>query len=102
MKLKWKVDPEPTGRYRSFEGRAWPSAEYVDGRLAAFIVCSEDYRPRYVKTGNHPELAVKLYDYSGAERVTKVLKARFATLAEAKAATAACLAANPQFGGSNK
>jgi hypothetical protein len=26
LKLKWRNDPAPTGRYRSFEVRGWPSA----------------------------------------------------------------------------
>src|SRR5271167_1810138 len=27
--LKWKVDAPPTGKFRSFQGRSWPSASYA-------------------------------------------------------------------------
>ncbi len=29
IKLKWKVDPIPTGQWSSFQKRAWPSAEHL-------------------------------------------------------------------------
>lgn len=37
-KLKWRVDPAPTGPYRSFSKRAWPSADYPNGATAGYII----------------------------------------------------------------
>jgi hypothetical protein len=37
MKHTWKVSDNPTGRYRSFERRGWPTAEYENGDNAARI-----------------------------------------------------------------
>lgn len=30
IKIKWKVQEKPTGRYRSFANRSWPTASYID------------------------------------------------------------------------
>lgn len=57
--LKWKVDPAPKGRYRSFDVRAWPDAEFKkSGRPAARLTCVDkqtghgvEYRPDEVKAG---------------------------------------------------
>lgn len=64
MKLKWKVDPPPTGRWRSFECRGWPTAEYEDGTIAAHIRCEDAYIPSLVKEGRHAPLIIIIYDYS--------------------------------------
>lgn len=44
-KLKWRVSPEPQGRYRSFQTRAWPSAEYKNGAAAAYMANENSYEP---------------------------------------------------------
>lgn len=80
IKIKWKVDPAPTGRYRSFEKRGWPRAEYDDGQLAASIICESDYIPRNVKEGKHADLKIIIYDYSSGKRVMKSLKLTERTL----------------------
>ena len=36
-KVKWKVASAPTGRYRSFERRGWPGADYEGDIPAASI-----------------------------------------------------------------
>lgn len=67
VKLYWKVEPEPTGRYRSFARRGWPSAYYVTGGVrtdteklkpAAFLVCDDDYDPPKVRTGQHRPIEI--------------------------------------------
>ncbi len=85
IKLKWKVSSEPTGPYRSFQFRGWPTAEFeMNGAMwsAGFIMCEDDYRPARVKTGEHKELEVWFRDWR--DNKNKRLKARFKTLAEAK------------------
>jgi hypothetical protein len=104
LKLKWRVGTIPTGRYRSFEKRAWPSADYADGRIAAHITCEHSYRPSMVRDGIHSPLTVRVADYSLPSNTTDnrgftwvTLKGRFATLAEAKQAASTLLARFPHM-----
>lgn len=105
MKLKWKVDSVPVGRYRSFDTRGWPQAFYVSNdRLAATVHCvvngvTQEYRPNDVKDGTHPSLTVRVADHSRGMQDRKwwKLTGTFATLADAKAATQKCLDAHPEF-----
>lgn len=98
IKLKWKVAPEPTGRYRSFETRSWPTAYYEDGTTAGFVISTtkESYIPRLVREGKHAPLELWIVGHSSG-LPSRRLKARFATLEEAKAALPEALAANPQY-----
>jgi len=89
MKLKWRVQPEPTGPYSSFFVRGWPSAKFEDGRTAAVIHCDDDYVPRNARTGNHGELTVRIAWWTAKldGRFTfewRTLKKRVKTLPEAK------------------
>lgn len=103
VKLKWTVAEAPSGRYRSFEKRAWPRAEYKHTDfVAAYIECEDPYRPADVKTGSHRELKVNIAQYSRHEDgrqlfVWRSLKARFATLDDAKAAAEKFLETNLSF-----
>ncbi len=54
MKLTWKVDPPPTGRWKSFTKRGLPTAEWPDGSIAAMIYCVDEYVPRLVKRRTCP------------------------------------------------
>jgi hypothetical protein len=100
VKIKWQVAEAPTGRYRSFYKRGWPTARYKDtDRPALYIECEDSYVPANVKTGNHKELVVLVADYS-VEQGTfqwRRLKARFKTLDEAKAAGERFLNAHPEM-----
>lgn len=66
MKIKWTVTDRPSGRYRSFQRRGWPSANFVnaDESNCAWIGCEDDYEPADVRTGNHRPLKVYIADYS--------------------------------------
>jgi len=86
IKHKWNVSDEPTGRYRSFEKRMWPMARYENGEVAAAIYCLDSYIPVDAKTGRHDELTVTIADHSVSPWRWRTLKARFATLDEAKKA----------------
>jgi hypothetical protein len=88
MKLYWKVSDIPTGPYRSFETRDWPTA-YFDKEMclpAAHIYCDDEYKPSRIKTGNHAELRVRVTDWSviGQGFKWKTMAMRFKTLEEAK------------------
>lgn len=89
MKLKWKVQAEATGRYRSFHKRGWPSATNLDGDAIINLYCEDDYRPHSVKTGEHAEIFISIADYT-CDRKTegyfkwRKLKKTAKTLAEAK------------------
>lgn len=41
-KLKWRVSPKPTGRYKSFVNRAWPSATVGDDHMAVQLDGKKD------------------------------------------------------------
>ncbi|HWV45911.1 MAG TPA: hypothetical protein VN039_07830 [Nitrospira sp.] len=58
MKLKWKVQPEPTGKYRAFEKRGWPYCEDENGRTIAFIQCDDSYSIRKAAGQDHSPLTV--------------------------------------------
>ena len=104
-KIRWKVDSAPTGRYRSFDRRGWPSAEYANGDIAAMIQCPDEYIPSNVKEGKHAPLTVLVADWNrnAEERKAKgafgwrKLKGTFATLKEAQAATAKIIDEHPEL-----
>lgn len=106
-KLKWRVAEAPTGPYRSFSHRSWPSADYPDGNIAGFITCDDSYVPAQAKAGTHPPLHVYVSSYATAEQreagagtfTNRHMKATFATLPEAKAALERYLAEHPEVTG---
>lgn len=92
-KIKWKVSEPPSGKYRSFEPRGWPSAYFIDKEQnpAGYILCEDEYIPKNVKTGNHRTLALYVADYSKSNAETgrfvwRKAKKYFTTLQEAKEA----------------
>lgn len=98
-KLKWTVGEAPTGLYRSFFKRSWPTAQ-IDGRMAISLSCDDDYIPANVKTGKHAEIAIRVADYREGRSFTwRTLKARAATLAEAKEISQRFVDNNPTFFG---
>ena len=106
MKYKWKVAEPPTGRYRSFYTRGWPTAYYLNKEQspAAIILCEDEYIPRNVKTGKHKELTLIVNDYTNpdpknpnCEWVRKRAKQKFKTLKEAKEWFAKFIKKNPQI-----
>lgn len=101
MKLRWKVDPEPTGPYSSFQHRSWPQAFYPDGRYAGTLQCSEPYVPQAVRDNSHAPLflLVNHYNHPQAGNGWRVLrsKASYPTLKDAKEAFARMLDAHPEY-----
>jgi hypothetical protein len=96
VKLKWRVAPAPTGRYRSFDKRGFPSAEYPDGRPAAMLECEESYKATFARNGGHKPVAVCVADYSkGGGRFTwRKLLVEFASIDYAKEMAARAIARN--------
>ena len=104
MKYKWKVDEPPTGFYRSFERRHWPSAHYVGGSPAAWLTCEDEYVPANVKEGKHAPLTLTVADYSITPTkenprpwARRNHKTKFATLEEAKQAFKLLLQTHPEL-----
>jgi len=100
--IKWKVAEAPTGRFRSFQVRGWPDANYKDGNesICASIHCPKDYYPSDVKTGNHPELTLRIAVYSQDDPnkwVWRSAKKRFKTLDEAKQGLIEILSKYPEM-----
>jgi hypothetical protein len=88
VKIKWKVQEAPTGRFKSFHYRGWPLAETETGDVVFGVDCKDDYVPAKVKSGNHEPLrlrvAVRNNREVGFDWAT--LKRDFATLSELKEA----------------
>lgn len=100
MKYKWKVSEEPTGLYRSFARRRWPTASYENGNVAARIDCADDYNPRNAREGRHELLIVWVAVYRPDAGITwqwQSMKRRFATLQEAKDGFAKLLVDHPEI-----
>ena len=99
---KWKVASAPTGRYRSFEHWAWPSATYLDGSPLAEIRCADNYYPARAKEGRHAPLTLHVTNYNcdhekhGAFQWRKI-KGEFSNIDAAKAMLDVVIAANPQI-----
>lgn len=102
MKLTWRVAPKPTGRYRSFEQRGWPTGYYPNGRPAVMLGCEDAYRPRVAQEGNHQPITVYIADHSVRERdptaaafVWLRMQQRCHSLKEAKALGQRALTSRP-------
>lgn len=102
-KLKWKVAESPTGMYRAFEKRNWPSASYPNGDPALYISCDDEYVPARVRTGEHAELHVSVAEWHVPREPKKAaftwrrMKGTFKTLDAAKAAGENLLARLPHL-----
>ena len=81
---RWIVDPPPTGRYKSFHTRGWPSLIHTEsGRCVAFLACRDPYEPWRLKTNDHAFIHIWLV---GNKVPNEKLDKSYATLALAKAA----------------
>lgn len=104
MKIKWRVAEAPTGRYRAFQRRGWPAAEWPDGKVAAMLSCEDDYSPARARGEvHHAEIRVYIADHSHLTtdgRPTfqwKLCKARARSLEQAKRIAERMLELYPQF-----
>jgi hypothetical protein len=97
MKYTWRVSPVPIGRYKSFNKRGWPFAEYENGDIACHIICKDSYSKYTMLTGLHSVLTVMVADHSSGKLVNRNLKQTFKTLNEAKTAFKRFIKAHPEF-----
>lgn len=101
VKIHWKVDPSPVGKYRSFEKRAWPTAYYgKNGKPAAFIRCADAYCPAEAREGTHGELTIDIAHHqhpkAGNSWTLMRLARRAKTLTEARTIVAEFIARHPE------
>lgn len=96
--LIWRVDPKPTGSYRSFIQRGWPSAAHAASDNPAVSIRSESrYVPQNVKSGRHEPLHVFIAVPLGNTFDWRRLKAGpFATLHDAKQAAQGHFTSHPE------
>jgi len=102
FKLKWKVQPVPTGRWRSFEKRGWPWADFHGTDLcAARIDCEDSYHPRNASAGLHSPLIVYVAKYNRDRSNGQAafdwmrVKRPFSCIKEAKEAATEVIRKNP-------
>lgn len=102
IKLKWKVSEVPTGRYRSFEHRSWPSAYFQDDRPAVCIYGDVEYSGPRARATEGLQLTICIADWSkpsnpstGNGFTWRTLKQRAISLAQAKEIAAAFLERYP-------
>lgn len=97
VKIKWRISEKPTGPYRSFQKRHWPSAYYSNKIPCASLDCSTQYSATSVKIGCHSEITVRVADHSQKPWQLRTLKARAKTLAEAKQMVADFIKKYPHY-----
>ncbi|AKA61019.1 hypothetical protein AVU33_gp66 [Enterobacteria phage JenP2] len=103
IKLKWYVDPEPTGPYRSFQRRGWPTCyngnpDKEDCDVLATIVSlnRDGYEGHYARATDL-RLKVRIYFKIGGEHRTGLSKEEFSSIAEAKLWLKDFYKKNPQY-----
>lgn len=97
--LKWRVGSVPTGPYRSFERRSWPSADYKNGEAAVQLYCDDSYDIKLARSGGHAPIKIAIADRSQKPWRWRTLKKRATTLDEAKQLAVAALERYPHFTG---
>lgn len=113
MKFIWVVSPQPTGRYRSFERRAWPecwSAKHTDRDACLIADIKElDGNAYYGSDAKRTDLRLKvkvfLYviDENGVRtRQTRISKDIFKSIAECKDFVKRYFTANPHHHPANQ
>lgn len=96
-KLKWRVDPKPTGQYRSFHRRGWPTAD-VGEHTVARVSADQEYIPSNVKRGIHGLITVHLLIRTPTTKPRWVrLKERAMSLTVAKELAQDWFNRNPQY-----
>lgn len=86
-KLKWKVSEAETGRYASFHKRAFPSAYWNDGSLAASMSCELCYHGSYLRANELPYgnlITIRVTIPDGDNWKWAVLKLKAKSVPEAK------------------
>lgn len=98
-KLVWRVDPKPTGPYRSFQPRNWPAAHWHGSEQPAVrLVCEDAYHPSIARTAAHAELRIRVaVPTTDGKFEWRQLRRRAKTLNEAKAIAAEYFIHNKEY-----
>lgn len=101
LPIKWKVAEKPTGRYRAFAYRSWPTATYGETMVAALYV---DSKPSmYLSTSysagisESTPLIVHIADHRGDKWEWRRLKGRPVGVTAAKKLVDEFFKQNPDF-----
>lgn len=97
MKYKWKVSEKPKGKYRSFEKREFPFAEYENGEFAAQMISESWYDSEKKKKGEYKPITLVIADHSEKPWKRRVFKKRFLTIDDAKEAFKKLLKEHPEI-----
>lgn len=102
VKLVWRVEPAPTGRYRSFQHRGWPTAYYKGDaeQPAAFLTCEDEYTPPRAREGQHQPITITLLHHNDSKSKPwgrYRMKAQAETLDAAKATVQRFLDEHPSW-----
>lgn len=104
IKLKWKNSDAPTGRFRSFHKRGWPTADIAGTDIMAVMLsCEVSYSKAAVDAKSHGEIKVSIADRrkpndpAAGAWVWRTLKERFHDLESAKATATRFVLAHPEF-----
>lgn len=105
--LKWKNGASPSGPYRSFQKRAWPSATDQQGNTAAHLDCDASYNASLAEDSGQYDITVRVADWTndnnGRPDPTKSafewrrLTKTFKNVKDAKKAAEDILTKNPHF-----
>jgi len=98
VKIKWEVNPAPTGRFRSFQRRGWPVGMLTTNQRV-LLSCEDDYVPAKVKAGDHRPIKISVDIANPLTGATSLvdLKKQAATMTDAKAIAADFFDRNPQY-----
>lgn len=61
IKIKWKVQSAPTGRFSSFQNRRWPTGE-IDGNAAVYMSCDLSYSLQRAQDTGDKDIIVRIAD----------------------------------------
>jgi len=99
-KLVWRVQPAPTGPYRSFEARGWPMAHFdsKDGPPAAMLRAAYEYAGSFARQEDVGfDIKVEVANPNGNSFDWRPLKKRVRSIKEAKKLVNAFYKAHPEF-----
>ena len=97
-RIVWRVGEKPTGPYRSFHYRSWPSASYPDkdGRLVAYLHAGHrvSYHPSEAET---TILTVRVMNYKDEKPEWRQLKIKPVGVTAAKELVAEFFKQHPDW-----
>ena len=101
LKVVWRVSDKPTGRYRSFQGRDWPSAflGHKDGNIIFNLTPVEKGVHYYPNIAESTDLMVRIMDWRGEKPIWLRLKRVCHGVTSAKRYAHEFLKSHPEYAG---